>query len=557
MSNVLEEVMQSLSPAVVAKVAASVGEQAEQTQTSLGLAAAAVLASMRGASHDEGHHAALATLLNDKAHRSSVLADPSAHYASHGAGAALGTHGDKLVNTIFGANRERITNEIAESGGIGSASANQLLGLVAPHVVAVVGRDLRATGDGSAASLKLLLDQHSGLSPVVVPAGLAQSIGMPSILASGAVTSAAAAVKHTSLPAATAFGLPSVRMPAWLRSASPLLAVFAALLGTMWLLAKVPKPPTTAVVPTPTTASTVPKSSAAVAPTPVGNVVDARAAAEAAVMAPPKPAAVAVAEAPKTAPAPVAPVAVVAAAAPPVAVAVAPVAAAPAPAVPTPGVTTFFAPSKPFTAETFYNPDYKVAAVVAPVVVAAAPPVAVAVAPVATAPAPAAQTPGVTTLFAPSKPFTAETYYNPDYKVAAVVTPAPTPVAAAPVATIANCQSAVSAAVKTGDIRFQTARATLADSSRAALDRLASAIKMCPGVRLKIEGHTDSEGTNENNQTLSESRAKAVAQYLSAAGIDSNRVTSIGYGEDKPIASNDTAEGKAKNRRIELIVEKL
>jgi len=198
-------------------------------------------------------------------------------------------------------------------------------------------------------------------------------------------------------------------------------------------------------------------------------------------------------------------------------------------AAPVAGVTSYYEPGQAFTAETYYNPDYT-----APVAVAAAEPVAAAV-------------PGVTSYYEPGQPFTGETYYNPDYQATG----------AAPASAVADCQSAVTAAVKAGDIRFRTASAKIADESRAALDRLVEAVKACPGVKLRIEGHTDSDGSNERNQALSENRANAVAEYLSEAGIDSKRLEAVGFGEDKPIATNDTPEGKAQNRRIELIVEKL
>jgi outer membrane protein OmpA-like peptidoglycan-associated protein len=69
-----------------------------------------------------------------------------------------------------------------------------------------------------------------------------------------------------------------------------------------------------------------------------------------------------------------------------------------------------------------------------------------------------------------------------------------------------------------------------------------------------VEGHTDSTGTDEYNQKLSERRAEAVASYLSENNIPSGNITSRGFGKDNPVATNDTAEGRQQNRRVEMVV---
>ena len=75
-----------------------------------------------------------------------------------------------------------------------------------------------------------------------------------------------------------------------------------------------------------------------------------------------------------------------------------------------------------------------------------------------------------------------------------------------------------------------------------------------PDLRLSIEGHTDSDGSDEHNQTLSQNRAKAVCDYLSQTyGVAPGRLEAKGWGEAKPMDTNDTAEGKANNRRVELV----
>ncbi len=86
------------------------------------------------------------------------------------------------------------------------------------------------------------------------------------------------------------------------------------------------------------------------------------------------------------------------------------------------------------------------------------------------------------------------------------------------------------------------------------LNTLASAANQCASFRIRVEGHTDADGEADYNQWLSEARAGAVVQYLADNGVETSRLTGIGYGEERPLASNDTPEGKAANRRIEFIV---
>ncbi|MBO7431971.1 MAG: OmpA family protein [Elusimicrobia bacterium] len=92
----------------------------------------------------------------------------------------------------------------------------------------------------------------------------------------------------------------------------------------------------------------------------------------------------------------------------------------------------------------------------------------------------------------------------------------------------------------------------IAADNYAGLDVVANFLKEAPNVSVKVEGHTDSVGAKEYNQKLSERRAKSVADYIISKGVDSSRVTTQGFGFSKPIASNKTKEGRAKNRRTEL-----
>ena len=90
------------------------------------------------------------------------------------------------------------------------------------------------------------------------------------------------------------------------------------------------------------------------------------------------------------------------------------------------------------------------------------------------------------------------------------------------------------------------------------IDNLAGVMKQYPDLNVVIEGHTDSVGTAEYNKKLSQERADAVKKYMvEKGGIDANRIKAIGFGEEKPIASNDTDEGRQQNRRVEAAVDYL
>ncbi|MBY0224964.1 MAG: OmpA family protein [Hyphomicrobium sp.] len=117
-----------------------------------------------------------------------------------------------------------------------------------------------------------------------------------------------------------------------------------------------------------------------------------------------------------------------------------------------------------------------------------------------------------------------------------------------------RCEKLISAVVAKGVINFQRANATLDPKSKPTLDELAKIVNQCPAFRISIEGHTDSEGIPERNNPLSERRAKAVSDYLMEAGVDASRLSTVGYGAERPIAENETAAGRAKNRRIEFKV---
>ncbi|GAC1336016.1 MAG: OmpA family protein [Bradyrhizobium sp.] len=125
--------------------------------------------------------------------------------------------------------------------------------------------------------------------------------------------------------------------------------------------------------------------------------------------------------------------------------------------------------------------------------------------------------------------------------------------AAAPVdATV--CQQLFSDLLAREKIRFEARRATIDPDSIGLLDRLIETALRCPNANIEIAGHTDADGQDAFNQSLSEKRAQAVIDYLVKAGLPANRFTAMGYGSTQPIAGNDTDEGKAQNRRIDFLV---
>ncbi len=104
------------------------------------------------------------------------------------------------------------------------------------------------------------------------------------------------------------------------------------------------------------------------------------------------------------------------------------------------------------------------------------------------------------------------------------------------------------------DILFDTNEATLKSEARVVLAKLAGILLILPDLNLRIEGHTDSTGSAEYNQQLSEKRATSVRVFLTEQGIAASRMVAVGYGFDRPVASNDTREGRAKNRRVEIVI---
>ncbi len=105
------------------------------------------------------------------------------------------------------------------------------------------------------------------------------------------------------------------------------------------------------------------------------------------------------------------------------------------------------------------------------------------------------------------------------------------------------------------DILFDFDKATLKPQAKEILSKVCGIIIVAGEFRLSIEGHTDSVGTDEYNQGLSERRAESVRSYMAGCGLSSLTLTSKGFGEIQPIESNDTAEGRQRNRRVEIVIE--
>ena len=108
--------------------------------------------------------------------------------------------------------------------------------------------------------------------------------------------------------------------------------------------------------------------------------------------------------------------------------------------------------------------------------------------------------------------------------------------------------------VNMADVLFDTAKYTLRPGAREKLAKVSGIILGHPGLRLEVEGHTDSVGGDEYNQRLSEQRAASVRDYLVQQGISTSSVTAKGFGKTLPVASNDTGAGRQQNRRVELVV---
>lgn len=102
-------------------------------------------------------------------------------------------------------------------------------------------------------------------------------------------------------------------------------------------------------------------------------------------------------------------------------------------------------------------------------------------------------------------------------------------------------------------INFDTNKSTIKPEFMPIINQIVGMLKANPGLKISIEGHTDNVGNLKSNKTLSDERAKAVVAAIAAEGIDPKRLSALGHGQDKPVADNKTEEGRAKNRRVEIV----
>ena len=105
-------------------------------------------------------------------------------------------------------------------------------------------------------------------------------------------------------------------------------------------------------------------------------------------------------------------------------------------------------------------------------------------------------------------------------------------------------------------INFETGKTTISKNSEEALTAITAILDEYPNAKFTVEGHTDSVGSAKNNESLSEARALSVKSYLVNNGVDEFRLSSAGFGEQKPVESNDTKAGRAENRRVEINLKK-
>ena len=102
-------------------------------------------------------------------------------------------------------------------------------------------------------------------------------------------------------------------------------------------------------------------------------------------------------------------------------------------------------------------------------------------------------------------------------------------------------------------INFDTGRSDIKSESKGIIDQIAALLQAHPELKVSIEGHTDNVGSPQSNKTLSMQRAKSVANAVAQKGITAARLNAVGWGQEKPIADNRSEEGRAKNRRVEIV----
>jgi outer membrane protein OmpA-like peptidoglycan-associated protein len=119
---------------------------------------------------------------------------------------------------------------------------------------------------------------------------------------------------------------------------------------------------------------------------------------------------------------------------------------------------------------------------------------------------------------------------------------------------LATSESARGLIVNMSDVLFDTGKYTLKPNTQISLAKVSGILQAYPGLKVQVEGYTDSVGSDDYNQKLSENRADAVRNFLLTQGVPETNITATGYGKAKPVADNATAQGRAQNRRVQLVV---
>ncbi|WP_433974062.1 OmpA family protein [Tunturiibacter lichenicola] len=119
---------------------------------------------------------------------------------------------------------------------------------------------------------------------------------------------------------------------------------------------------------------------------------------------------------------------------------------------------------------------------------------------------------------------------------------------------LATSESARGLIVNMSDVLFDTGRYTLKPNTQLSLAKVSGILQAYPGLKVQVEGYTDSVGSDQYNQKLSENRADAVRDFLITQGVQTDNITATGYGKSKPVADNATAQGRSQNRRVNLVV---
>ena len=134
--------------------------------------------------------------------------------------------------------------------------------------------------------------------------------------------------------------------------------------------------------------------------------------------------------------------------------------------------------------------------------------------------------------------------------------PAPAPEPRRPLtAEESACQKQLVDRLAQNTIKFRTSSDEIEADSASVIADLAAVLKGCAGVKVEVAGHTDNVGPPELNKDLSQRRAQSVVKALEGQGVAADRMSAAGYGEERPVASNDTREGRAQNRRTEFVVK--